>query len=127
MLPHVDALAHHTTEDTDTDTTAHLLTETAGFLDNQGQLIRATSRLQRALAGRLRVLGEDHPDTLASRNNLAGSYGLAGDLERAIPLFEQTLTDSLRVLGKDHPLTRTVRSSLANAVPERNGGGPGRP
>ncbi|MFD0167040.1 tetratricopeptide repeat protein [Streptomyces decoyicus] len=103
LLPHVDALAPHTTEDTDTDTTAHLFTETAGFLDNQGQLIRATSHLQRALADRLRVLGEDHPDTLTSRNNLAYAYEAAGDLERAIPLHERTLADRLRVLGEGPP------------------------
>ena len=41
----------------------------------------------------MRVLGEDHPDTLTSRNNLAGAYQAAGDLGRAIPLFEQTLAD----------------------------------
>ncbi|MFF8787997.1 FxSxx-COOH system tetratricopeptide repeat protein [Streptomyces sp. NPDC015125] len=115
LLPHVDALANHTTEDTDTETTAHVLTETAGFLDNQGQLIRATSHLRRALADRLRVLGEGHPDTLTSRNNLAYAYDAAGDLERAIPLHEQNLADRLRVLGEDHPDTLTSRNNLAGA------------
>ncbi|WP_311136985.1 SAV_2336 N-terminal domain-related protein, partial [Streptomyces griseomycini] len=38
-----------------------------------------------------RLLGDDHPDTLASRNNLAGAYESAGDLTRAIPLYERTL------------------------------------
>ncbi|WP_449336616.1 tetratricopeptide repeat protein, partial [Streptomyces cyaneofuscatus] len=37
------------------------------------------------------VLGETHPDTLSSRNNLAAAYRAAGDLGRAIPLFEVTL------------------------------------
>ncbi|MFE5594204.1 tetratricopeptide repeat protein [Streptomyces sp. NPDC056549] len=118
LLPHIDALADHTTEDTDTDTTAHILTETAGFLDNQGQLIRATSHLRRALTDRLRVLGEDHPDTLSSRNNLAYAYAAAGDLERAIPLHNQTLADRARVLGKDHPDTLTSRNNLASAYEE---------
>ena len=40
----------------------------------------------------MRVLGEDHPDTLTSRGNLAGAYQAAGDLGRAIPLYEQTLS-----------------------------------
>ena len=49
------------------------------------------------------MLGEDHPDTLTSRNNLADAYQAAGDLGRAIPLFEQALADRGRVLGEDHP------------------------
>ncbi|WP_425320945.1 tetratricopeptide repeat protein [Actinomyces bowdenii] len=45
------------------------------------------------LADRERVLGADHPSTLASRNNLAYAYGAVGDLGRAIPLYERTLAD----------------------------------
>ncbi|MGW4671077.1 tetratricopeptide repeat protein, partial [Streptomyces sp. NPDC004324] len=58
---------------------------------------------------------EDHPHTLASRNNLAVAYESAGDLGRAIPLFERTLIDSVRVLGEDHPHTLASRNNLANA------------
>jgi Tetratricopeptide repeat len=46
-----------------------------------------------------RVLGPDHPSTLASRNNLAGAYLEAGRAAEAIPLFEQVLADRERVLG----------------------------
>ncbi|MEE1829530.1 tetratricopeptide repeat protein, partial [Streptomyces sp. SP17KL33] len=45
------------------------------------------------LADRVRVLGEDHPDTFASRNNLADAYQAGGDHGRAVPLNEQTLAD----------------------------------
>ena len=62
-----------------------------------------------------RVLGPDHPGTLASRGNLANAYQSAGDLARAIPLYEATLTDSERVLGPDHPHTLASRNNLANA------------
>ncbi|MGW6521679.1 tetratricopeptide repeat protein, partial [Streptomyces sp. NPDC054962] len=118
LLPHIDALANHTSEDTDTDTTAHILNSTGGFLDHQGLPARAIRHLQRALTDRLRVFGKDHPDTLISRNNLAGAYKSAGDLDRAIPLHEQTLADSLRVLGEDHPGTLTFRNDLAGAYAE---------
>ncbi len=63
----------------------------------------------------MRVLGDDHPDTLTSRNNLAYAYQAAGDLGRAIPLYEQTLADRVRVLGDDHPDTLTSRNNLADA------------
>ena len=61
------------------------------------------------------ALGPDHPDTLASRNNLAGTYRDAGRLDKAIALYEQTLEDSIRILGPDHPDTLTARNNLAGA------------
>ena len=36
-----------------------------------------------------RVLGADHPDTLATRNNLALAYQVAGRTAEAITLHEQ--------------------------------------
>ena len=61
------------------------------------------------------VLGPDHPDTLASRNNLAGAYESAGRLGEAITLFEEVLADRVRVLGDDHPDTLISRNNLAYA------------
>ena len=61
------------------------------------------------------VLGPHHPDTLASRNNLASTYRDAGRLDKAIPLYEQTLEDSIHVLGTDHPGSLTSRLNLASA------------
>ena len=61
------------------------------------------------------MLGNDHPNTLASRNNLAAAYRSAGDLSRAIPLFEATLDDRRRVLGNDHPDTLASRNNLTAA------------
>jgi hypothetical protein len=51
------------------------------------------------------LLGPDHPQTLTSRNNLAGAYQWAGRLLEAIALYEQVLADRERVLGPDHPDT----------------------
>ena len=59
------------------------------------------------------ALGPDHPDTLASRNSLAGAYRASGRLDKAIALYEQILEDSIRILGPDHPSTLTSRFNLA--------------
>ena len=61
------------------------------------------------------ILGDEHPDSLASRGNLAGAYESAGRLGEAIPLYEQVLADRVRVLGDDHPQTLTSRNNLAYA------------
>ena len=61
-----------------------------------------------------RVLGEDHPDTLTTRHNLAYCYQEAGRTDEAIALHEQLLPDRIRVLGEDHPDTLITRNQLAN-------------
>jgi len=80
-----------------------------------GRLDQAIPLYQRTLADAERVLGADHPDTLTSRNNLAGAYESAGRLDQAIPLYERTLADRERVLGADHPQTLTSRNNLERA------------
>ena len=62
-----------------------------------------------------KILGDDHPDALTSRNNLAGAYKSAGRLDEAIPLYEQVLADSARLLGDNHPHTLAFCHNLAGA------------
>ena len=70
---------------------------------------------QALLADSEQVLGDTHPDTLTSRNNLGAAYQAAGRLAEAIPLFERTLADREQVLGDTHPYTLTSRNNLAAA------------
>ena len=85
----------------------------AGAYESAGRLDEAITLYEQLLTDRIRVLDEDHPDTLTSRNNLAGAYHAAGRLTEAITLFEQVLTDSIRILGEDHPNTLGSRNNLA--------------
>jgi hypothetical protein len=62
------------------------------------------------------VLGEEHPDTLMSMNNLAGTLGAEGDLARAGRLQEQVLAIRRRVLGEEHPDTLMSMNNLAGAL-----------
>ncbi|MFJ2107024.1 tetratricopeptide repeat protein [Streptomyces microflavus] len=84
-------------------------------LHQQGHTARAISLFEATLAQYEQVLGDIHPDTLASRNNLAYAYESAGDLGRAVPLFEATLAQREQVLGDIHPDTLTSRNNLAKA------------
>ncbi|MFC8354496.1 tetratricopeptide repeat protein, partial [Streptomyces cyaneofuscatus] len=84
-------------------------------LHQQGHTARSISLCEATLAQYEQVLGETHPDTLASRNNLAYAYRVAGDLGRAIPLFEVTLAQYEQVLGETHPNTLSSRNNLAGA------------
>ena len=70
---------------------------------------------EQTLAARERVLGPEHPSTLASRDNLASAYQDAGRIAEAITLHEQTLAARERVLGPEHPSTLASRDNLASA------------
>jgi len=74
----------------------------------------AAIAFEQLLEDQLRVLGPDHPDTLATRGNLARWHGEAGDPAGAAQAAEQLLVDLLRVLGPDHPDTLGTRSNLAH-------------
>jgi serine/threonine protein kinase/tetratricopeptide (TPR) repeat protein len=63
---------------------------------------RAVSLLTQAAAVREVALGPDHPDTLATRNNLAIASYFAGRLSEAIALHEGTLKRLEAKRGSDH-------------------------
>jgi tetratricopeptide (TPR) repeat protein len=62
-----------------------------------------------------RMLGPDHPDTLASWNNLALACQEVGRTAEAIRLHERALAGRVRALGPDHPDTLASRNNLAAA------------
>jgi hypothetical protein len=65
------------------------LLDTAGsYLHTRGEPGPAYTLFERAYTDRRRVLGEDHPDTLTSANNLAVDLRKLGEYERARQLQE---------------------------------------
>jgi Tetratricopeptide repeat len=77
---------------------------------------RTTSALQmfeQARADSERVLGADHPDTLARCATLADIYNSVGLLTDAKRLLEDTAERCERALPPDDPLNQAVRESLA--------------
>ncbi|MEU1456942.1 tetratricopeptide repeat protein, partial [Streptomyces avermitilis] len=77
----------------------------AAFCWEAGRTGEAIGLLEQVVADCERVLGDDHPSTLAARNHLAVSYRQAGRTGEAIGLLEQVVADCERVLGDDHPST----------------------
>jgi tetratricopeptide (TPR) repeat protein len=70
---------------------------------------------RRTVASHERLLGRDHPDTLACQGNLAFVYGRAGKTGESVTLYAQTLADYERTLGNEHPDTLASRNNLAYA------------
>ena len=65
------------------------------------------------LGARRRVLGEEHPDTLASANNLAQSISQQGKHTDAERILREVLGVVRRVLGEEHPDTLLTAGNLA--------------
>ncbi len=68
---------------------------------------------RRALAIRLKALGEDHPDTATSYNNLAATLGDQGKYAEAEAMHRRALAIRLKALGEGHPDTATSYNNLA--------------
>ncbi len=60
-----------------------------------------------------RILGTDHPDTLAARHQVAYLTGEVGEPNEALRLSTEVLVDFERILGTDHPKTLPTRSQVA--------------
>jgi len=113
-LPHVLAVTDPSRNlDTAAGTVAWLLDHAGAYLAASGEHQAARELSERAYYLDCDRLGKDHPNTLASANNLAINLGQAGQHEQARRLDEDTLARCRRVLGEDHPDTLTSASNLA--------------
>jgi TIR domain/Tetratricopeptide repeat/NB-ARC domain len=113
LLPHVLAAADHGQRLEGSQTWLWLLTESARYVWQRGHYPQAVTLLEQALAGCRRVLGDDHPDTLATMNYLAETRHDLGDLDGVRELHEQALAGRRRALGDDHPATLESMNNLA--------------
>ena len=94
-------------------THASLLNALGYTLHRIGAYARALPLYKQALRICEAALGDSHPDTATSCNNLAGLYRSQGDYARALPLYEKALRIREADLGDSHPDTATSYNNLA--------------
>ncbi len=80
---------------------------------DQGHYDKAEPLYIEALALRKKVLGKQHPSTLASMNGLAKLYQTQGQYDKAESLYIEVLAVSKKVLGVQHPDTLASMNGLA--------------
>ena len=69
----------------------------------QGDLTGAHKLQEQVLEAKARLLGKEHPDTLAAMLNLAMTLHAQEDLAGREKLLEQLLEAKFRLLGGEHP------------------------
>ncbi|KAF8459221.1 hypothetical protein BDZ91DRAFT_852054 [Kalaharituber pfeilii] len=95
------------------------------FIQDMGQYDKALEYYQRALVGREKALGTEHPDTLTTVNNIAALFQDMGQHDKALEYFQRALYDKAleyyqralvgreKALGTEHPDTLTTVNNIA--------------
>lgn len=92
---------------------AEISDRAASYDDGQGRHEPAYNNCMKAYTIRQQLLGQEHPDTLTSMNNLALVLDSQGKYDEAEEMHRQTLRSREKVLGKEHPDTLTSMNNLA--------------
>lgn len=117
LLAHVRHLERYRSAGWLDNRQAWLLDRLGSYLTDGPTLYTESRRfLEQALELRRSELGAEHPDTLASMNNLALTLHAQGDLAGARGLQEQVLDLRRRVLGAEDPETFTAMNNLAGTL-----------
>lgn len=62
------------------------------------------------------ILGDNHPDSLTSRNLIGVLYGRLGNPQQALEIHQTVYEDREEILGWDHPDTFISRNNIAVAL-----------
>eukprot|EP00434_Breviolum_minutum_P040276 symbB.v1.2.035785.t1/scaffold4901.1/size52642/4 len=78
-----------------------------------GHLNAAAELHRKGLEAKERTLGPDHPDTVASMNNLANVFAKLGRFPEAAALHHRAWTLRRQTLGLEHPDAQMSQRNLA--------------
>ncbi len=84
-----------------------------GQLQENFRYREAEAKLRQALAIRQKVLGEQHPSTADSYNNVAFCLTAQGKHAETLPMYQKALAIFQKVLGEQHPSTADSYNNVA--------------
>ncbi len=117
LFPHAEAMLSYRVERSSfLEPWATVLFCASWYAKEQGWFDKAQEMAEASLQARVRILGEDHPDTLSSMTNLASTYQEQGRLAEAEELLIQVLKTEKQELGEEHPDTLASMNNLAEAL-----------
>jgi len=114
LAPAIKTIESHFTNDPKTE--ASLRQALASVYHRIGIYEAAIQLEKAALNTRRRVLGEQHPETLGSIDNMLRLLRAQGKHTEAEPLLREALEQSRRVLGDEHPGTLGLISQMGSVL-----------
>ncbi|GHO53832.1 helix-turn-helix domain-containing protein [Ktedonobacter robiniae] len=93
---------------------AHLLYKAAAYLMTRGNYEQAEPLLLNALSIQQSILGENHPDTARTLNDLGDLYFIRGSYKEADSYLQKALSVRQQVSGTNHPDVAETLNRLAN-------------
>jgi hypothetical protein len=90
----------------------HARNDLANCRAELGEAAEAVAALERLLADRRRILGDQHPHALVTEHDLAVRRGRLDGPATAVTELERLLAERTRTLGPEHPYTRQCAASL---------------
>jgi tetratricopeptide (TPR) repeat protein len=93
-------------------TSAGILERIGRCQESNGQYVPAELAHRQAWSLRKGLLGQEHPNTLTSMNNLGSVLEGQGKYEEAEAMYQQALEGSKKVLGQEHPDTLASLNNL---------------
>ncbi len=86
-----------------------------GILIVLGESQKAIEYLDKALAIRLKVYGEQHPDVATCYNNIGRARDNLGEYQKAIEYYDKALAIRLKVYGEQHPHVANCYNNIGAA------------
>ena len=114
VMPHIDAVTKHMTRYVGV---SDMLTESGSLgdvYDRHGRHNQSLEWYGRALVGKEKVLGVDHPSTLNTVNSMALVFYNQGQYEKALEWFGRALAGREQALGVGHPFTQSTKIGRAH-------------
>jgi nucleoside phosphorylase/tetratricopeptide (TPR) repeat protein len=90
------------------------LTNLAGCIQEQGDLVGACAIYETVFTTRLKILGAEDRSTLEAQQNLAVAVEARGDYPRARELLEGALSSAIRQFGSVDKIALIIELNLAN-------------
>jgi tetratricopeptide (TPR) repeat protein len=97
-------------------TSAGILERIGRCQESNGQYVPAELAHRQAWSLRKGLLGQEHPNTLTSMNNLGSVLEGQGKYEEAEAMHQQALKGYKKMLGQEHPNTLTSMNNLGSVL-----------
>ncbi|KAF9761682.1 hypothetical protein IL306_003749 [Fusarium sp. DS 682] len=114
LLPHIEPLlGGKPGEESIAEDWAYMLSKISYYKSQIGEYSQAEMLAEASSQARICILGDDHPFTLTSKNNLALALWQQGQWEEAEKLMVENLEMRKKKLGLEHPDTLSSMSNFA--------------